>query len=88
MYDLMIEMYGSKIKEDYATYCHIQSPSSMMTYQQFEDKELERIAVEKIQWRFWNQASSTRLKMEDMGRMALNHSYRHADERRSKGILE
>lgn len=47
MYDLMIEMYGSKIKEDYATYCHTQSPSSMMTYQQFEDKELERIADEK-----------------------------------------
>lgn len=47
MYDLMTEMYGRKIKEDYATYCHTQPPSSMMTYQQFEEKELERIAGEK-----------------------------------------
>lgn len=47
MYDLMIEMYGSKIKEDYATYCHTQLPSSMMTYKQFEERELERIVSEK-----------------------------------------
>ena len=47
MYDLMIEMYGSKIKEDYATYCHTQRPFQKMTYQLFEEKELERIASEK-----------------------------------------
>ena len=47
LFDLMIDLYGTKIREAYEVYLHTQRLPFFMNYQLFKDFQLKRIAEEK-----------------------------------------
>lgn len=47
LYDLIIELYGKQINEDYVTYCHNQPPSAHIPYPDYEQRAISKIVEDK-----------------------------------------